>query len=226
MIPIARADLRLRERGETVPMRRALQRTPPGFDPGGAITTIAVRLAMMERDYDEAAGRLGNCQEGMYKDVGLCGFVGALDDYTVPREWYDGLVAAGRGDQSGATRAFERALKVVGAETASTPNEPKTLIMLGLIYAMLGRARQAVTAGERAVELLPISADALDGPLLATNLAAIYAQIGKRDRAVAELSRIVRLPGGPTPGTLRIEPWWDSVRDHPGFAELATLEND
>ena len=54
MIPIARADLALRERGETKPLREALRRVPKGFDPGGAVTTIAVRLALMERDYDEA----------------------------------------------------------------------------------------------------------------------------------------------------------------------------
>ena len=85
MIPIARAELALRERGDTAPLRKALRRVPKGFDPGGAVTTIAVRLALMERDYDEAERRLGTCTECKYNDVGLCGLVGALDDYTVPR---------------------------------------------------------------------------------------------------------------------------------------------
>ena len=54
MIPIARADLALRERGETAPLARGVAASSQGFDPGGAVTTIAVRLALMERDYDEA----------------------------------------------------------------------------------------------------------------------------------------------------------------------------
>jgi len=220
MIPIARAELSLRERGDTAPLRGALRRVPEEFDPGGAVTTIAVRLALMERDYDEAERQLGTCSECKYNDVGLCGFVGALDDYTVPREWYVGLIARGRGKEEDARRAFAAAREMVTTEAAASPNDPKILIMQGLIDAMLGRAEDALAAGERAVQLLPISADALDGPLLATNLAAIHAQLGHADQAMAALEKLVRQIGGPTPGTLRIEPQWNSLRDDPRFKKL------
>ena len=68
--------------------------------------------------------------------------------------------------------------------------------------------------------MLPISADALDGPLIATNLAAIYAQLGRRDQALAALETLVRQIGGPTPGMLRVEPQWDPLRDDPRFQKL------
>ncbi|MGH8093144.1 MAG: tetratricopeptide repeat protein [Chthoniobacterales bacterium] len=222
MIPVARAELLLRELGDTVPLCEALGRVPQGFDPGGAITTIAVRLALMERDYDEAERRLGTCTECKYNDVGLCGFVGALDDYTVPRGWYVGLIARGRGKEDEAARAFAAAKEAVLAEAVESPNDPKVLIMRALIDTMLGRAEEAIAAGERAVQLLPISADALDGPLLATNLAAIYAQLGRREQALAALETLVRQTGGPTPGTLRVEPEWDPLRGERRFQELLT----
>ena len=199
MIPIARAELALRAEGDPAPLRRVLERVPPEFDPGGAVTTIAVRLALMEHDYDEAERQLGECSQPKFNDFGLAGFAGALDDYTVPRHWYTGLIARGRGQEEAARRAFEQALEVAHADAARSPDEPKTSVMLGLIYAMLGRAEEAIAAGERGVEKLPIAADALDGPLLAINLAVIYAEVGERERAVAELARLVRLPGGPTP---------------------------
>jgi serine/threonine-protein kinase len=85
---------------------------------------------------------------------------------------------------------------------------------------MLGRADEAIEAGLRAVELLPISADALDGPLIATNLAAIYAQLGCRDKALETLERAASQTAGPTPGTLRAEPQWDPLRDDPRFQKL------
>lgn len=222
MIPIARADLALRERGDTAPLRQALQRVPEEFDPGGAVTTIAVRLALMERDYDEAERQLGACSECRYNDVGLCGLVGALDDYTVPREWYVGLIAHGRGKEADARRAFAAAREVIAveAETTSSPNDAKILIMRALIEAMLGQAEEAIALGERAVQLLPIAADALDGPLLATNLAAIRALVGQRDEALTDLAGLVRQIGGPTPGMLRIEPQWESLRDDPRFQKL------
>ena len=131
-----------------------------------------------------------------------------------------GLIARGRGDPAKAARAFTSAREVVVADLAHSPEAPKSLLMLGLLEAMLGRPEEAIAAGRRGVELLPVAADALDGPLLAVNLAVIYAQLGELDRAVAELARLVRLPGGPTPGTLRIEPQWDPLRDHPEFQKL------
>jgi serine/threonine-protein kinase len=220
MISIARAELALRERGDPAPLRRVLALVPEEFDPGGAVTTIAVRLALMERDYDEADRQLGNCTECKYNDVGLCGLVGALDDYTVPRDWYVGLIARGRGKEKEAERAFAAAEEAMLSEARESPNDAKILIMRGLIEAMLGRAEDAIAAGERAAQVLPISADALDGPLIATNLAAIYAQVGRRDQALAALETLVKQIGGPTPGMLRVEPQWDSLRDDPRFQRL------
>ena len=220
MIPIARADLALRERGDTAPLREALRRVPEEFDPGGAVTTIAVRLALIERDYDEAERQLGTCPDCKYNDVGLCGFVGALDDYTVPKEWYVGLIARGRGREEEAARAFAAAREAVLTQAKESPNDAKILIMRGLVECMLGRTAEAIAAGERAAQLLPISADALDGPLVATNLAAIYALLSRREQALELLERLVRQIGGPTPGTLRVEPQWDPLRDDPRFQRL------
>jgi hypothetical protein len=74
--------------------------------------------------------------------------------------------------------------------------------------------------GRKAVELLPISKDAYDGPLLATNLAVIYAQVGERDLGLQQLAELVALPNGPTPGTLRVEPEWDPLRGDPRFEKM------
>ena len=57
--------------------------------------------------------------------------------------------------------------------------------------------------GARLAELLPISADALDGPLIATNLAAIYAQLGRTRPGAETLENAAAQTAGPTPGTLR-----------------------
>ena len=176
MIPIARAELALRERGDTAPLREALRRVPEEFDPGGAVTTIAVRLALMERDYDEAERQLGTCSECKYNDVGLCGLVGALDDYTVPKEWYVGLIARGRGQEEEAARAFATAKEKVLAEAEGSPNDAKILVMRGLIEAMLGRARmthrRGRTSGASASDLSgrarrPVDRDESGGDLCA-----------------------------------------------------------
>jgi serine/threonine-protein kinase len=92
--------------------------------------------------------------------------------------------------------------------------------MLGLVNAALGRKEEAIREGRRAVELLPIAKDTVDGPLLETNLAVIYGQVGEPDLAFAELDRLLAVPAGPTAGMLRAEPEWDSLRGDWRFGRL------
>ena len=91
--------------------------------------------------------------------------------------------------------------------------------MLGLVHSMKGRHEDAIAAGQRAVELLPIAKDAYDGPLIATKLAVIYAAAGQSDRAIELLKDLIAIPNGPTPGTLRAEREWDPLRSDPRFEE-------
>jgi len=55
------------------------------FDPGGATSTIALRLSLMERDVQEADRVLAACRHEKLDDNGLSGVAGALDGYTVPK---------------------------------------------------------------------------------------------------------------------------------------------
>ena len=92
--------------------------------------------------------------------------------------------------------------------------------MLALIDAALGRKDDALKEGRRALKLLPISKDAYDGPVIATNLAVILTQVGENDLAIEQLGSLVKVPNGPTPGTLRVEPEWDALRGNPRFEKL------
>jgi TolB-like protein/Flp pilus assembly protein TadD len=217
---LARAALDLRRKGETPPLRSALREIPNDFDPGGAVTTIALRVSLMDHDYQEGERLLAASVRDRFNDNGLSGIGGALDGYTVPKTWYEGLVARGRGDKNAADRGFDAARRAVAADLTRWPEDAKTTAMLGLIDAALGRKEDALREGRRAVELLPTSKDALDGPVLATNLAVIYGQVGEQDLALAQLASLIAVPNGPTPGLLRIEPEWEPLRSDPRFEKL------
>jgi tetratricopeptide (TPR) repeat protein len=91
---------------------------------------------------------------------------------------------------------------------------------IGVIDAGLGRNEDAIRECRRAAELLPINRDALEGPVYVKNLALAYAWSGDKDRALEELSRIVKLAHSVTFGELKFDPAWDSLRDDPRFAQL------
>ena len=105
-------------------------------------------------------------------------------------------------------------------DLVKAPDDAELVAMLGLVLGMRGRKEEAIAAGHRAVELLPISKDAFDGPLIATKLAVIYAQAGEPARALVLLEELVNLPNGLTLGALRIEREWDPLRGDRRFAKL------
>ena len=153
-------------------------------------------------------------------DAGVGGPAAILDGYTFPKSWYEGLIARGRGETDAAQRAFAATQQIVEADLATAADDAKLLAMLGLVHAMLGRRDEAIAAGRRAIEVLPISRDAFDGPLLATKLAVIYAQVGASDRAIGLVTELIAVPNGLTPGSLRVERGWDARRGDPRFEKL------
>jgi TolB-like protein/Flp pilus assembly protein TadD len=220
LFSVARAAIPLRTEGNLAPLRAVLSEIPRDFDPGGGVTNIAVRVSLMERDYAGAEQRLKESRYERFNDIGIGGPAAILDGYTFPRAWYEGLIARGRSDKDAAEHAFRSAQRTVEADLAKASGDAKLVAMLGLVHSMKGRHEDAIAAGQRAVELLPIARDAYDGPLIATKLAVMYAAAGQSDRAIELLKQLVASPNGPTPGTLRAEREWDPLRSDPRFEAL------
>jgi TolB-like protein/Flp pilus assembly protein TadD len=217
---LARGALDLFRNGDTSRLRSALRTIPAGFDPGGAVTTIALRLSLMAHDYNEGARLLAASTHDKLNDNGLTGTAFTLDEYTVPTTWYAGLVERGRGDESAALAAFAAARRTVESDLKECSSNAKAVAMLGLLHAELGNRNDAIHHARRAAHLLPISRDAMDGPLIAICPAVVYARLNESDLAMAELETLMGLPNGPTPGTLQVEPEWDSLRGDPRFQKL------
>jgi TolB-like protein/Flp pilus assembly protein TadD len=217
---IARAAMAWRREGNLEPLSTVLSTIPAEFDPGGGVTNIALRVALTARDYDEAERWLRKSRYDRFNDIGVGGSGAILDGYAFPRSWYEGLIARGRGDNEAAQDAFARAQEIVEDDLVKAPDDAELVAMLALVLGMRGRKEEAIAAGHRAVALLPISKDAFDGPLIATKLAVIYAQAGEPARALVLLEELVKVPNGPSAGTLRIEPEWEPLRGEQRFEQL------
>ena len=92
--------------------------------------------------------------------------------------------------------------------------------MLGLIDAALGRKEDALREGRRAVELLPVEKDAINGPRMIVHLAMIAAWAGEKDLACEQLAMAVHPPTPVTYGQLKLLPFWDPLRGDPRFEEI------
>jgi TolB-like protein/cytochrome c-type biogenesis protein CcmH/NrfG len=152
------------------------------------------------------------------------GIANSFDEAFVPREFCVGRTAWLFGNKELARSALTAARAIFERMTREQPDYAQGWSYLGLTDAMLGRCDEAIQEGKRACEILPVKKDAWVGPTLMTYLATIYAWCGKKDAALEELEKSVKLPVGITYGELKESPDWDALRGDPHFEKLvATL---
>jgi serine/threonine protein kinase/tetratricopeptide (TPR) repeat protein len=137
-----------------------------------------------------------------------------------PRAWYEGLAARLRRDRMSATAAYTRARAEVERQVQERPDYGPPLCVLGLIDAMLGQKEDAIREGRRAVQLLPVEQDSINGSQLIMNLAIIYAATGEKDHALTQIQLLFSRPGDGSYGDLRLNPFWDPLRGDPRFEAI------
>src|SRR5947208_14414470 len=88
----------------------------------------------------------------------------------------------------------------------------EAICALGVIDAALGNKEDAIREGQRAVDLMPVSKNAIEGLLLIKYLALIYAWTGAKDRALKQLDKAAKLQSYLSYGLLRLHPIWYNLR--------------
>jgi serine/threonine-protein kinase len=136
------------------------------------------------------------------------------------RSLAEGVIARMTKDDAKARAAFTIARSEQEKIIQAQPDYGPPLCVLGLIDAALGRKDDALQEGRRAVELLPVQKDSINGPLMIKYLAMIAAWIGDKDLACEQLAAAARIPGPLGYGELKLLPFWDPLRGDPRFEEI------
>jgi len=138
----------------------------------------------------------------------------------VPRELLECICLFQLGEKKEAAASCEEAVELLEGEIALSPVDTRLHVAIGHAFALLGRDEEAVRAGRRAVELLPISKDADAGPFQLIELAKIYSRVGEHDEALRLIDQLLSIPCDLSVGMLRLDPVWDPLRDLPRFQAL------
>ena len=207
-----RASIELLARADVAPLRAVIN-TIEAEGPASAadVSTLAFELALDERDPAAAARALANIPREGYTDP---------NSFPFPHAWFEGLLAELRGDAPAAQSAFAVARSETEKIVREQPKNEKALSVLALIDAHLGQKDKAIQEGRAACDMLPIAKDAVDGVMLTSNLARIYAITGEKDLGLEQLEIATKLPGGPTYGELRLALEWDALRGDPRFEKI------
>ncbi len=139
------------------------------------------------------------------------------------RSFVEGVIARMTNDEHKAQLFFTAARAEQQKNVQAQPDYGPAWCVLGVIDAALGRKDDALREGRRALELLPVKKDPINGMLMIKYLAVIAAWVGEKDLACEQLATAVRYPNSGLDlsyGDLKLLPWWDALRGEPCFEKI------
>jgi TolB-like protein/tetratricopeptide (TPR) repeat protein/tRNA A-37 threonylcarbamoyl transferase component Bud32 len=209
-----RAFLEVNWKANTGPLRQLIddvRATNPAAMP--QIAPWWLECALAERDVAAAREALLAFDEGPL----------GVDAVHFPRAFVEGDIARMANDEHNAQLAFAAAHAEQEKTVQAQPDYGPAWCVLGVIDAALGRKEDALREGRRAVELLPVEKDSVNGLHMIEYLAMIAAWVDEKDLACEQLAKAIRYPMYPSTvsyGELKLMPCWDALRGEPCFEKI------
>jgi len=177
------------------------------------VVPVQIGQALCERDFDKAISvidrKLNSLPAGQ-----------PLDSYTQLMLVQRGFCQLWTGRDEDARRSFASAVEAINprADGSVAPDANGTPDTLAWAYAGLGEKEKALQQAKRAVK--DYEGDAVNQPWAEIALAQIQALFGDHDAAITALPHLLEVPAGLTIATLKLDPFWDSLRKDPRFQKL------
>jgi eukaryotic-like serine/threonine-protein kinase len=169
-----------------------------------------MRLDILDGRYQAALDRLAGIRDEVLEGQSIY----------FPKPLVEGFIYLAMNDKARARVACESALRVLEQEIVRSPRDPRVRAALGRALACLGRKEEAVREARLAVDMSPVSGDAVDGPDFLAHLAAVHAGVGDSDAAIDLLDKLLAMPAGPSVSILKLDPSWKPLWKLPRFQKL------
>lgn len=199
--------------GHETRAHQALKNIPLGVDRQGLVPVIEFQVAWLGHQPALALKALETAPDWV-QGPDMVG--------DIPKSLYQAEAWAYAGHEKLARRAYSQTVEELGRALKTQPDNPDLWSSMGLAEAGLQQRKEAIRSGLRATRLLPMSQDAVDGPLYAAALAKIYARTGDTEKALRLLKKLLSMPTGLVLSLplLKADPVWKPLRKDPGFQAL------
>ena len=207
---VGKVSIALAEKADVESARAAFQALPVSVKNDPDVAHFRVLLAICARDFATA-------EEILSKDPNEEIF---FLEVLVPRQiWVLWLELMKENHPT--IEQFGSAREQLYLKVEADPTDPFLLTSLAMADVALGRKEDAIQEARRAMELRPISEDAVDGTFIAYYAAMVYALANQADLAFEQLNTLVKIPGGQLNYCdLKTAPAWDPLRKDPRFDKL------
>ena len=206
-----KAAVAVQRTGDLTEVEKQFSSVTPDADPDGLLTWMRVGILTLDRKFPE-----GLQVTQQFRGETLATATTA----PCPKAFLEGTLYRYQGEKEKARIAFEHARTIAEKLVREAPQDSARHGQLGIVLAALGQKKEAINEGKRAVELLPESQDAFDGPQATAALAQIYAWTDEIDEAFRLLDHLLGVPNGFTVPMVKLEPMWDPLRKDPRFQAL------
>jgi serine/threonine protein kinase/tetratricopeptide (TPR) repeat protein len=169
-----------------------------------------IMLDVFDGRFSQAAGRLQSAEPRVF----------SYQQWYIPRELLQAQIQGYMKQPERQKALFNAARTILEGDVRDHPDDPRMLSSLGICLAGLGRADEAVREGKRAVDLVPLSVEALNTPYRMQDLALIYTMVGKEEAAIDMLGELLKIFSPVTVPMLRLDPAWNPLRGNPRFQKL------
>jgi serine/threonine protein kinase/Tfp pilus assembly protein PilF len=170
-----------------------------------------ILLALFSRDYQAGLDQLSSQSFEAFDS----------QFWFVPKALLQAQLCGLLGQRESELKYYDAAARLLESKLRNAPDDARFHGSLGIAYAGLGRKTDAISHGKQALTLLPVSKEAYRGAFHLEEMARIYAMVGERDASIEQLEHLMSIPFDLAAPGLRLDPAWDSLRDHPRFQKLA-----
>lgn len=169
-----------------------------------------LRQEILERNYTVAQDRLDHASVDVFQE----------ELRYVPKTLMRAKILSYMKQDALARVSYEEARLFLEEKTKERPEDAAVRVALGEAYAGLGRKEDAIREGKRAMELAPVSRDALMAPNLLVGLAEIYTMVGEYDLALDQMDTLLSIPSWFSVQILLLDPAWDPLRALPRYKQI------
>jgi len=198
--------------GQLDTLRVVLNRLPRDADLGWLGTRAGQRVQLLhwERQADSLLQVLRVARSRVFEGT----------RFFLPSSLYAAWAQQLRGDRPAARAAFDSARVLLDSVVRELPDDWRVHAARGLALAGLARRDEALREARWLEQSVVYREDAYHGPVVAEDRARILAQAGDVDAALDEIEQLLAGPAYLSVQTLRLDPRWDPIREHPRFQRL------
>ena len=200
-------------KGDSGSARKVLQDASAFID-SGTISLMRIYFDMAEGNFTNAVQTLSKFPDSL----------NLLQSGIIPNSTMLAIIFFNKGDKKAAEKYFMKSFNLLNPLFLEHSNDFRFHSAIGICYAGMGNREKALEAGKKAIEMMPVSMDAMLGQNSLESLAIIHTLLDDQDAAIDILEKLLKMPlAWNVTNSIPLYknyPYWKTLQNNPRFQKM------